>query len=44
MKKIAEESARTLAEDRKSWPRDKVVIHQVGRAVWAPSLSPFPLK
>ncbi len=29
---------------RKVWPRDKVVIHQIGRGPYAPSLSPFPLK
>ena len=40
MKKMALQ----MAEDRKSWPRDRVVIHQIGRGPWAPSPSPYVLK
>ncbi|XP_014676712.1 PREDICTED: failed axon connections homolog [Priapulus caudatus] len=29
---------------RKDYPKDTVVLHQIGRAKYAPSLSPFPLK
>ena len=29
---------------RKVYPADVVILHQIGRAPWAPSMSPFPIK
>ncbi|KAJ8303125.1 hypothetical protein KUTeg_019521 [Tegillarca granosa] len=30
--------------ERKVYPKDTVILHQIGRGPWAPSLSPFAMK